>query len=99
MLMGSHCSASGVSVRRGACPRAPAAGRAGAGAAVGRKPLGEFLQNLFLSALGTGDQAAQDGSSATLQSLGELADAHPVTLGTAGPLNRDELYERGLPGH
>ena len=72
---------------------------ASAEAARRRKPLGEFLQDLFLSALRTGDKAALDDSSATLQSLWELADAHPVTFGTASPLNRDDLYERGLSGH
>lgn len=64
-----------------------------------RKPLGEFLRDLFLSALKSGGEAAPEGSSATLKSLWELADSRPVTPGTAGSLNRDALYERELSGH
>lgn len=63
------------------------------------QPLDEFLRDLLLSALRSRDTAAQEDASATLQSLWEMADAHPVTPGTAGPLNRDELYERGHSEH
>jgi arylsulfatase A-like enzyme len=45
-----------------------------------------------------GDKAAQDGAT-TLKTLWELADARPVAPGSVGPLNREELYERGLSGH
>ena len=67
-------------------------------AAKSRKSLGEFLRDVFLSGLRSGDKAVKDGS-ATLKTLWELADARPVTSGSAGPLNREELYERGLSGH
>ena len=64
-----------------------------------RKPLGEFLRDLFLSTLRSADKATQAGAAPTLKPLWELADAHPVTPGTVGPLKRDKLYERGLSGH
>lgn len=71
---------------------------ASAQAAKSRKTLGEFLRDVFLSGLRSGDKAVKDGS-ATLKTLWELADAKPVTSGSAGPLNRDDLYQRGLSGH
>jgi hypothetical protein len=71
---------------------------ASAQAAKSRKTLGEFLRDLFLSGLRRGDKAAQDGAT-TLKTLWELADARPVASGSVGPLNREELYERGLSGH
>ncbi|MDH4453740.1 MAG: hypothetical protein QE570_11245 [Verrucomicrobiota bacterium] len=71
---------------------------ASAQAAKSRKTLGEFLRDLFLSGLRRGDKAAQDGAT-TLKTLWELADARPVAPGSVGPLNREELYERGLSGH
>lgn len=67
-------------------------------AAKSRKTLGEFLRDLFLSGLRRGDKTAQDGA-ATLKTLWDLADARPVTTGSVGPLNREDLYERGLSGH
>lgn len=67
-------------------------------AARSRKTLGEFLRDLFLSGLRRGDKTAQDGAAA-LKTLWELADARPVTPGSVGPLNREELYERELSGH
>ena len=67
-------------------------------AARSRKSLGQFFRDVFLSGLRSGDKAVKDGS-ATLKALWELADAGPVTSGSAGPLNRDDLYERGLSGH
>jgi len=67
-------------------------------AAKSRKTLGEFLRDLFLSGLRRGDKAVQNGAS-TLTALWELADAKPVTPGSVGTLNREELYERGLSGH
>lgn len=67
-------------------------------AAKNRKTLGEFLRDLFLSDLRRGDKAATDGAS-VLKTLWELADARPVTPGSVGSLNREELYERGLSGH
>jgi hypothetical protein len=71
---------------------------ASAQAAKSRKTLGEFLRDLFLSGLRRGDKATQDGGT-VLKTLWELADARPVTPGSVGPLNREELYERGLSGH
>ena len=67
-------------------------------AARSRKSLADFLRDVFMSGLRSGDKAVKDGS-ATLKALWELADARPVTTGSAGPLNRDGLYERGLSGH
>ena len=67
-------------------------------AAKSRKSLGQFCRDLFLSGLRSGDKAVKDGSN-TLKTLWELADARPVTPGSAGPLNRDDLYARGLSGH
>jgi hypothetical protein len=67
-------------------------------AAKSRKSLGEFLRDVFMSGLRSGDKAVKDGSN-TLTALWDLADARPVTPGSAGPLNRDDLYERGLSGH
>lgn len=63
-----------------------------------RKTLGDFLRDLFLPGLQRGNNEAEDGAT-TLKSLWALADARAMTSGSAGPLNRDELYERGLSGH
>jgi hypothetical protein len=65
-------------------------------AALKRKPLGTFLRDLFCASLRQGGKASPDVSSTTLKALWELADAHPVTPGSSGPMNRDDLYERGL---
>ncbi len=36
-----------------------------------------------------------EGSSSVLQSAWDLVDSKPLREGSVGPLNRDELYERG----
>ncbi len=62
-----------------------------------RKSIGEFLRDLFSSRF-TNDAASGETSSPDLLPvLWALADSKPVTPGTVGPLNRDEIYERGLP--
>lgn len=71
---------------------------ASAQAAKSRKSLGVFLRDVFSSGLSSRDKALKDGS-ATLKALWELADAQPEIPGSVGRLNRDDLYERGLPGH
>jgi hypothetical protein len=63
-----------------------------------RKSLGDFMHDVFWSGLAAGTKAAPMDESA-LTALWSLADARPATPGSAGPLNRDSLYERGLSGH
>lgn len=63
-----------------------------------RKTLGEFLRNVFVSGLRHGS-AKSSGETTTLKALWQIADAHPLTPGSVGPLNREDCYERGLSGH
>ena len=62
------------------------------------KTLGELLHDLFLPSLQSGEEKAEDGLT-ILKALWALSDARTMTPGSAGPLNRDELYGRGLSGH
>lgn len=60
-----------------------------------RKSLGELFRDLIGSLRGSARLPAKSGIS-PLQSAWELADSKPMREGTVGPLNRDDLYERGV---
>ncbi|MBE2286982.1 MAG: hypothetical protein IAE77_26235 [Prosthecobacter sp.] len=63
-----------------------------------RKSLGDFLRDVFVSGLRHGS-AKTPSETTTLNALWQLADAHPLTPGSVGPLNREDCYERGLSRH
>ena len=67
---------------------------ANAEAARKRKSISEFLRDVFSSRVRSDNAHA---ASTDLSSLWALADAKPMTPGSVGPLNRDALYDRGLP--
>jgi len=64
-------------------------------AAQRRKSLGDLFRELVVSLRGSNRIPAENGFS-VLQSAWGLADSKPLREGSAGPLNRDELYERGV---
>jgi len=43
--------------------------------------------------------AKTQNETTTQNALWQLADAHPLTPGSVGPLNREGCYERGLSGY
>lgn len=60
-----------------------------------RKSLGELFRDLIGSLRGASRLSAETTLS-PLQSAWALADSKPLREGTVGPLNRDDLYERGV---
>jgi hypothetical protein len=63
------------------------------------KSLGEYLHDVFWSGLRSSSNRTGYDKADTLAALWSLADSQYETPGSAGPLNRDSLYERGLSGH
>lgn len=63
-----------------------------------RKSLGELFHALIATLRGTHSSSTEDNSSA-LASAWAMADSKPMREGSAGPLNRDDLYDRGVSGH
>lgn len=66
-------------------------------AAKQRKSLGDFLRDVVQGLRSDGSKSRS--SSSALDSLWAMADARPVTPGSVEPLNRDELYNRGISGY
>lgn len=64
-------------------------------AAQRRKSLGDLFRELVVTLRGS-SRSSEEASSAVLQSAWGLADSKPLREGSAGPLNRDGLYERGV---
>ncbi|MBK8037017.1 MAG: hypothetical protein IPK22_07745 [Verrucomicrobiaceae bacterium] len=62
-----------------------------------RRSLPELIRDL-MGSWRTGSHG-QDPGEATLTELWAFVDSKPLIEGSVGPLNRDSLYERGLPGH
>lgn len=60
-----------------------------------RKSLGELLRDLIGALRGSSRLPVEAGRS-PLQSAWALVDSKPMREGTVGPLNRDDLYERGV---
>ncbi|MBL9113383.1 MAG: hypothetical protein JNJ83_00135 [Verrucomicrobiaceae bacterium] len=66
-------------------------------AAKKRKSVGDFLRDFFSSRLNHEVEPADEAKTSTLQSIWDVADSKAVTPGTVGRLNREALYDRGLP--
>jgi len=64
-------------------------------AAQRRKSLGDLFRELVVSLRGANRSQTENGLS-VLQSAWGLADSKPLREGSVGPLNRDELYQRGV---
>jgi hypothetical protein len=64
-------------------------------AAQRRKSLGDLFRELVVALRGS-NRSPVEGSLSALQSAWNLADSKPLREGSAGPLNRDDLYERGV---
>jgi len=64
-------------------------------AAQRRKSLGDLFRKLVVSLRGANRSQTENGLS-VLQSAWGLADSKPLREGSVGPLNRDELYQRGV---
>lgn len=53
----------------------------------------------FLAGLRGSEQTAAPAVDPELEKLWALADAKPERPGSVGPLNREELYQRGISRH
>lgn len=53
----------------------------------------------FLVGMQKKKRASKEAIDPRLQKLWDLADSKPARRGSVGPLNREELYERGIPRH
>ena len=60
-----------------------------------RKSLGELFRELVVALRG-GNDVTKGDTADVLQSAWNLVDSKPLREGTVGPLNRDELYDRGV---
>ena len=63
-----------------------------------RKSLSALVRE-FLAGLRKARRKTKRAVDPELQKLWDLADSKPARRGSIGPLNREELYQSGIPQH
>ncbi len=68
-------------------------------AAKQRKSLSAMVREFLLSLREPKGKAMKNAVDPELQKLWDLADSKPKRAGSVGPLNREEIYQRGISRH
>ena len=64
-----------------------------------RKSLSAHVREYLAGLRQTPAKAKKAKIDPELEKLWKLADSKPARAGSVGPLNREELYQRGIPRH
>lgn len=62
-----------------------------------RKSLSALVREFLVGLRSPTTEAKQRKIDPELEKLWKLADSKPARAGSVGPLNREELYQRGVP--